>query len=306
MDKLNKEELDILKKITNIEKIESCAYNIRKDGKLFSKKITKNISITAKDKSEGIDIHIKKSDKKENVFIPVIVSQGGINDLVYNDFYIEQGAEVNIYAGCGIHNCSNKTSEHSGIHRFYLGKNSNVKYIENHYGKGDGTKILNPVTEVYLEEGSILEMHTNQIEGVSSSIRKTSGVLKEKSTLIVRENIKTHLDQEVKTYFDIVMEEKDSSCHLISRGVATENSRQEFYSKLVGNAKSYAHSECDAILEGNGIAIANPIVIANSPDSILVHEAKIGKIASDQLNKLMTLGLTTKEAENVIIKGFLK
>ncbi len=308
IDNLEKQEVEVLNKITNIKMIESCAFNLRRNGKLFAKKTTDNINIIGKTDSEGIDIVVKPNTKKENVFIPVLVSESGLSDKVYNDFYIGENSDVTIYAGCGIHNCNDKPTEHSGIHRFYVEKNAKVKYIENHYGTGEGIgeKILNPVTEIYLKEGSTLEMQTTQIEGVDSTIRKTTGEILENATLIVRENIKTHGKQIAKTVFDVELNGENSSCHLISRAVATQDSKQEFYSKLVGNKKSYAHSECDAILEGNGKASAFPTVIANDIDATLVHEATIGKIAGEQLMKLMTLGLSEEQATKVIIDGFLK
>lgn len=306
MDNLNAEEVDILAKITKVDKLDKGAYNIRKNGKLHQKMDSENINIVKKENQEGIDIFISEKANGDNVFIPVIVTKGDIVDKVYNDFYIEKNAVVNIYAGCAIHNCANDKSEHSGIHRFFVGENAKVKYIENHYGKGSGDKILNPVTEVYLKENSSLELHTNQLEGVNSTVRVTSGNVKKGATLLIRENTKTHSDQMLKTFFDVSLDEEDASCHLVSRAVALDNSVQEFNSKLVGNSKSYAHSECDAIIEGGAKVTANPYIIANSPDTVLVHEATIGKIANDQLEKLMTLGLTIKEAENMIIKGFLK
>ncbi len=306
IEKLKDEEKIILEKVSDPEILSESTHNIRLNGKLFSKKINDNVNIESKDDAEGINIFVKENSKKEIVFIPVIVSEGGISDKVYNDFYIGENAEVTIYAGCGIFNCTNNEAEHSGIHRFYLGKNSKVKYTENHYGHGSGSKVLNPVTEIYLEEGSSLEMKTTQIEGVNSTIRTTNGVLKKDSTLTVRENIKTHHNQYAKTIFNVDLSEENSSCHLISRAVATDDSVQEFYSTLTGNDKCYAHSECDAILDGNAKATAKPIVIANNPDARLIHEATIGKIAGKQLQKLMTLGKTEKEAAEIIINGFLK
>lgn len=273
---------------------------------MHSKSITDNINIVSKKDVEGIDIFIKENTVDEKVFIPVVVSKGGLNDKVYNDFHVGKNANVSILAGCGIHNCTKERSEHSGIHRFYLEENATVKYVENHYGKGTGEKILNPVTEVYLKKDSTLEMQTTQIQGVNSTIRETKGSIGEGATFIVRENIKTHGNQFAKTIFNVTLDGENSSTHLISRAVAVDDSSQEFHSNIVGNAKSYAHSECDAIIEGNGKALANPVVSANSPDAILVHEATIGKIAGEQLQKLMTLGLTNKQAEDVIIKGFLK
>ncbi len=308
IEELLEEEKEILKRITNINKITNGAYNIRKNGKLHSKHVTENINIIGKTNQEGIDIVIKKGTKNEDVYIPVIVSESNITDKVYNDFHIEEDCDITIYAGCGINNCSKTTSEHSGIHRFHVAKNAKVKYVENHFGTGskESKKILNPVTEIYLEPGSSLEMYTTQIEGVDSTVRKTKAHLKENTNLIIRENIKTHDNQFAKTIFDVTLNGENSSAHLISRAVATDNSVQEFHSNLTGNEKCYAHSECDAILEGNAKVLAKPTVFANSTDATLIHEATIGKLAADQLAKLMTLGLTEKEAEAVIITGFLK
>lgn len=305
MDNLTQIDLEILNAITTTKNIDSSAHNIRKNGKLHHKQISPNINIKTKEDQPGIDIIVDENTQGESVFIPVIVTEN-ITDKVYNDFYIKKNAIVTIYAGCGIHNCTNNPSEHSGIHRFYVEDGAKVVYIENHYGKGQGDKTLNPVTEIYLEKNATLEMHTSQIKGVSNSIRTTTAELKENATLIIRENIKTHDNQKAKTIFKVNMQEKNSSAHIISRAVAIDSSTQEFESILIGNAESYAHSECDAIIEANGKAIANPLIIANHQDARLVHEATIGKIAGEQLNKLMTLGLTKEEAEEKIIEGFLK
>ncbi len=306
LEKLSKEEVDILKNITEVENISSGAYNIRLNGKLFTRSVSEDVNIKPKEDVDGIDLYIKENAVDAKAYIPVIVSEGNINDKVYNDFYIGDNATVHIYAGCGVYTEAHTHSEHSGIHRFYIGKNSKVKYTENHFGHGSGDNTLNPVTEIYMENGSDFEMNTTQIQGVTSTIRETKAVLKENTKLVVKENIKTHAEQFAKTIFNVTLEGQESSCHVISRAVATDDSAQEFYSTLVGNAKSYAHSECDAILEGNGVALAKPTVIANSADARLIHEATIGKIAGDQLIKLMTLGLSEEEAEAVIINGFLR
>ena len=228
--------------------------------------------------------------------------------MVYNDFYIGKNANVIIVAGCGIHNDHHKDSQHDGIHRFFLEEGAKVKYIEKHYGegKGDGKRILNPVTEVYLKEGATLEMESTQIKGVDSTIRTTKGVLESNTNFVVTEKIMTHGIQKAKTIFDVELNGENASTKLTSRSVATENSIQEFESKVIGNTKCFGHVECDAIIKDKARVIAIPEIIANNVDANLIHEAAIGKIAGEQLMKLMTLGLTEKEAEEAIINGFLK
>ncbi len=308
LDKINQIDRDVLNQISNIENITKGAYNIRKNGKGIDKKVTKNISIDSKTDVSGIDIRVKEGTKGEFLHIPVIVSESGLKDKVYNDFFIGENSDVTIVAGCGIHNCNNEDSAHDGIHRFYVGKNSKVLYIEKHYaeGNGKGKKILNPVTEVYLEEGSSLEMQTTQIRGVDYSIRETKGEMGKNTNLVIKEKILTDENQYAKTIFDFALNGENSSAQLISRAVATGNSKQEFISKIYGNEKSFAHSECDAIIKDNAKVLAAPEITANHVDANLIHEAAIGKIAGEQLMKLMTLGLNEKEAEEEIIKGFLK
>ena len=254
------------------------------------------------------NIIIKANTKNESVHIPVILTESGFNDVVYNDFYIGENADVVIVAGCGIHNNTCKTSEHDGIHTFYLEPGAKVKYIEKHYGEGSGTgdRILNPQTIVHLKENSSLEMETVQIEGVSSTIRETSGDLGDNSTLTITEKIMTNGNQFAKTVFNVDLNGKDSIVHVTSRSVAKDNSSQEFYSNVNGNSKCFGHVECDAIIMDNAKITATPKIVANHIDASLIHEAAIGKIAGEQLIKLMTLGLTEKEAEEQIISGFLK
>mgnify|MGYP002983191299 CR=1 FL=1 len=305
MDKIEK---DLLKTIADIEQVPMGAYNIRENGKGVARNTTVNIDIVTKTDKPGIDIIVKPNTKNESVHIPVILTQGGFNDVVYNDFYIGENADVVIVAGCGIHNSSCETSQHDGIHTFHLGKGSKVKYIEKHYGEGSGTgdRILNPQTVVNLDEGSYMEMETVQIEGVSSTVRETNANLSKNTTLVISERIMTSGKQTAKTIFNVSLNGKDSSVHVASRSIAKNNSKQEFISNVLGNEKCFGHVECDAIIMDKAKVISTPKIVANHIEASLVHEAAIGKIAGEQLIKLMTLGLTEKEAEEQIISGFLK
>ena len=306
---MEKVDIDLLKEITDVENgTFEGAYNIRKNGKGIERKVTDNINIVTKEDASGIDIYVKENTKFEFVHIPVIITESGINDLVYNDFYIGKNANVIIVAGCGIHNDHHKDAEHDGIHRFFLEEGAKVKYIEKHYGegKGEGKRILNPVTEVYLKEGATLDMESTQIKGVDSTIRTTKGVLENNTNFVVTEKIMTHGMQKAKTIFDVELNGENASTKVTSRSVATENSIQEFTSKVTGKTKCFGHVECDAIIKDKARVIAVPEIIANNVDANLIHEAAIGKIAGEQLLKLMTLGLTEKEAEESIINGFLK
>lgn len=302
-------DIELLKEITGVENGEfKGAYNIRKDGQGIERQITKNINIVTKKDVSGIDIYVKKNTKYEIVHIPVIITQSGLNDVVYNDFYIGENAKVTIVAGCGIHNDHHKDAEHDGIHRFFLEKGAKVKYIEKHYGEGEGTgkRILNPVTEVYLKENAIMEIESVQIKGVDSTVRTTKGVIEENANFVVTEKIMTHGSQCAKTDFEVELNGENSSSKVTSRSVAIDNSKQEFSSKVIGNTKCFGHVECDAIIKDTAKVVAIPEIVANNVEANLIHEAAIGKIAGDQLIKLMTLGLTEKEAEDAIINGFLK
>ena len=299
----------MLQEVTDREKIpESAAYNIRSDGKSAGRHNTKNIQIITKKDKPGIDIRVSSAAQKEEVFIPALVTHSGFTDLVYNDFYIEPGADVTIVAGCSV--CSNgcDASEHHGIHRFFLGENAHVLYLEKHVGTGEGTgeRIINPETEVYGEPGSYMEIETTQIRGVDSTNRISKAELKERASIEIREKILTHGKQYARTEFTVDLNGDGSSARLISRSVATEDSSQLFVSNMRGNADCAGHSECDAILMDNGRVSAKPEIHANHLDAKLIHEASIGRIAGEQLMKLMSLGLTEKEAEEQIISGFLK
>ncbi len=305
---MNNIELELLKQIADINETPNGAYNIRKNGQGIERKVTENVNIVTKEDKQGIDVFVKENTKYEFIHIPVIITESGLNDVVYNDFYIGKNADVVIIAGCGIHNDHHKDSQHDGIHRFFLSEGAKVKYIEKHYGEGKGTgkRILNPVTEVTLKKGSYLEMESVQIKGVDSTIRVTKGILEENSNLIVSEKIMTHGNQFAKTEFEVELNGENASTHVTSRSVAVDKSVQEFKSKITGNTKCFGHVECDAIIKDKAKVIAIPEIVANNVEANLIHEAAIGKIAGEQLTKLMTLGLSEKEAEEQIIKGFLK
>ena len=270
------------------------AYNIRANSKLAARNTTANIDIVSKADVSGIDIRIKPGTKKESVHIPVVLSDSGLKETVYNDFYIGEDCDVVIVAGCGIHNCGVQDSEHDGVHRFFVGKNSKVKYVEKHYGEGDGRgkRILNPVTEAYLEEGSSMEMEMVQIKGVDSTVRTTKAELAG--------------NQKAKSIYETYLNGDGAAADVVSRSVAREESFQEFSSRITGNAACKGHTECDAIIMDKARVLAIPQLDANNVDAALVHEAAIGKIAGEQIIKLMTLGLTQEQAEEQIINGFLK
>lgn len=299
--------MSLLKEVADLDALPVGAYNIRENGKAAGRNTTANINIVTKADKPGIDIFIAPGTKKESVHIPVIISQTGLTDLVYNDFHIGEDADVVIIAGCGIHNCGGELSQHDGIHTFWLGKNSHLRYVEKHYGEGDGSKnVMNPTTIVHLDEGASMEMETTQIAGIDDTDRRTEGDLKAGAKLEVREKILTNGVQNAKTYFNIDLDGEGCSANVISRSVARENSTQFFDSRLNGNAPCTGHSECDSIIMENGKVTACPSLTANNIDASLIHEAAIGKIAGEQLMKLMTLGLTEKEAEEQIVSGFLK
>ena len=305
MDQIQKR---ILEEVADLHTVPEGAYNIRANGASAGRNTTANIDIVSKTDVSGIDIRIKPGTKHESVHIPVVLSESGIKETVYNDFYIGEDSDIVIVAGCGIHNCGNQDSEHDGIHRFYVGKNAKVKYVEKHYGEGDGNgkRILNPGTEVYMEEGSSMEMEMVQIKGVDSTIRTTVAELAAGARLVVRERLLTHGSQQAVSDYVVRLNGEDASADVVSRSVAKDDSYQKFDSQIVGNAKCSGHTECDAIIMGNAKIVAVPQLEANNIDAALIHEAAIGKIAGEQIIKLMTLGLTEEEAEAQIVNGFLK
>ena len=299
---------ELLEQIAGLNCMPGGAINIRANGELAVRQVTDNINIVSKQDKPGIDITVESTCQGETMYIPVVVDESGRKDVVYNDFFIKEGADVIVIAGCGIHNCGGEDSEHDGIHRFYIGKNAKLKYIENHYGSGDGNgkRILNPVTEVYMEEGSSCEMEMVQIKGVDSTIRTTKSELAAGAKLVVRERLMTHGTQYAESVYSTELNGDGSSADVVSRSVAREKSYQKYTSTIVGNAACTGHTECDAILMDEARVVAIPELDAACLDAQLVHEAAIGKIAGEQLIKLMTLGLTPEEAEEQIVNGFLK
>lgn len=297
----------LLEEVAQLHEVPEGAYNIRANGKKAGRNTTANIDIVSKTDKDGIDIIIKPGTKNESVHIPVVLSESGLTDLVYNDFFVGDNCDVTIVAGCGIHNCGAEASRHDGVHTFYVGKHSHVKYTEKHYGEGDGTggKIMNPQTIVYLEEGASIQMETVQIRGIDSTKRETKIVCGKDAEAVVTERLMTHGDQVAESDMEIVLDGEGSRGRVISRSVAKNTSHQTFYPKMVGNAACFGHVQCDSIIMDEAHIQSIPAIVANCTEAQLIHEAAIGKIAGDQLLKLETLGLTPEEAEECILKGFL-
>ena len=305
MDEIQK---TLLAQVADLHSVPTGAYNFRVNGQGAGRNTTANIDIVTKEDKPGIDIIIKPGTKKESVHIPVVLSATGLKDLVYNDFYIGEDADVVIIAGCGIHNGGKDASSHEGIHSFHIGKNARVKYVEKHYGQGEGTgeRIMNPTTIIEIDENGYMEMETVQIKGIDSTKRDTRAKLSDGATLIIKEKLMTHGKQTASTDFTVDLDGVDSSTNVISRSVAKDESHQVFLSKINGNNKCAGHTECDAIIMDGASVSAIPEITANHIDASLIHEAAIGKIAGEQIIKLMTLGLTEEEAEAQIVNGFLK
>ncbi|MBQ9492619.1 MAG: SufD family Fe-S cluster assembly protein [Oscillibacter sp.] len=305
MDEIKKR---LLLEVADLHDVPEGAYNIRADGKSAGRRSSANIIITPKEHGSGLDIEIRPGTRNESVHIPVVMTESGLKEVVYNDFHIGDNCDILIVAGCGIDNCGNQDSQHDGIHRFYVGKNSRVKYVEKHYGSGTGSgkRILNPVTEVYQEENSFVEMEMVQIKGVDDTNRTTNADLSAGAKLIVRERLMTHGEQNAYSKYVVNLNGAGSSADVVSRSVARDKSYQTFDAKVVGNAPCSGHTECDSIIMDQGRILAIPSLEANDLDAALVHEAAIGKIAGEQIVKLLTLGMTEAEAEEKIINGFLK
>lgn len=305
MDEIQK---NLLEQVAGLHEMPAGAYNIRANGQSVERSTTAHIDIVSKEDKQGIDIIIKPGTRKESVHIPVVLSQSGLTEMVYNDFYVGDDCDVTIVAGCGIHNSGDSDSRHDGVHTFYIGRNSHVKYVEKHYGSGDGrgSRIMNPETVVEVGENSFMEMETVQIKGVDSTKRSTTATLANGAKLIVTEKLMTHGSQTAETSFRVDLNGEGSSANIISRSVARDDSSQLFLSKINGNNRCAGHSECDGIIMDRAKISAIPEITANDLDAELIHEAAIGKIAGEQITKLMTLGLTEEEAEAQIVNGFLK
>ena len=308
MVKLDAIQKRLISEIADLHSVPAGAYNFRANSQLAGRNTTANIDIISKENGSGIDIRIKPGTKNESVHIPVVISESGIKETVYNDFYIGEDADVVIVAGCGIDNCGGQDSEHDGVHRFFVGRGAKVKYVEKHYGSGDGRgkRILNPVTECYMEEDSSMEMEMEQIKGVDSTERTTIAELKSGAKLVVKERLMTHGSQNAVSSYQVNLNGAGATADVVSRSVARDDSSQTFNARITGNAPCSGHTECDSIIMDRGHILAIPSLEANDIDAMHVHEAAIGKIAGDQLTKLMTLGLTEAEAEEQIINGFLR
>lgn len=308
MIKMNEVDKELLEEIADMHSVPQGSFNIRKNGESIARNSTKDIEIIPKKDKSGIDIIVKEGVKNKSVHIPVIITVGNLNDLVYNDFYIGKDADVLIVAGCGIHNPTDQKSQHDGIHTFHLEENCKVKYIEKHLGvgNGQGDKVLNPTTVVEMKDGSDFEMETIQLGGVSYSNRNTNAFLGNDTKLVIKEKILTSDKQKAITTFNVVLKGKNSSVEVVSRSVAKGKSRQKFVSNLKGQNECFGHVECDGIILDNAQIESVPKIVAQNINATLIHEAAIGKIAGDQLVKLQTLGLSEEEAQNQIIKGFLK
>lgn len=306
---MNQMEKGLLKKIADITGFQvGSAFNLRRDGQGVERHSTENVKILPKADKPGITIKVAPNTRGESIHIPVILTQSGMNDMVYNDFEIGEGAQVEIIAGCGIHNDGCDTSQHDGIHTFYIGKNAHVTYVEKHYGEGEGSgqRVLNPTTIVHMEENSYCEMNTTQIRGVSSTKRMMEAHLGAQAKLLIHEKLMTHHDQQAYSDVDVELNGEDSSVQIISRSVARDHSVQVFHPRAVGNNKCRAHVQCDSIIMDHATVSSIPEIAANHVDAQIIHEAAIGKINSDQLIKLQTLGLDEEQAESVIVDDFLK
>lgn len=308
MLELNEIQKTLLTEVADLHDVPQGAYNIRSNSRSVGRASTSNIEVMPREDGQGLTIRVQPNTKNESIHIPVVMSESGLKELVYNDFHIGKNADILIISGCGIHNTGAQDSEHDGVHRFYLGKGSHVRYVEKHYGSGDGSgkRILNPGTEVYMEEGSSMEMEMLQIKGVDDTTRTTTAELAKDARLVIRERLMTHGNQHAISYYIVNLNGEGASADVVSRSVAKDNSYQKFDAKLVGNAPCSGHTECDSIIMDKGKIEAVPALVANDVDAALVHEAAIGKIAGDQITKLMTLGLDEQEAEAQIVNGFLK
>ena len=307
MAKMDNIDRAMLEAVADLHAVPDGAYNIRKNGESVSRNTTEEIEIVTKTDKPGIDIIVKPGTKNRSVHIPVIITEAGIEECVYNDFYIGEDCDVLIVAGCGIHNCGDQDSRHDGIHTFHIGKGSRVKYVEKHYGEGDGrgARILNPVTEIYQDENSVCELESVQIRGVDSTVRTTVAHLKAGAKMQVLERLMTHNDQHAQSDMRVELDGEGASLQIISRSVAKDGSVQQFHPIAVGNASCHAHIQCDSIIMDEAHVSSIPEIVANHPEAGIIHEAAIGRINSDQLLKLQTFGMTAEEAENVIIECFL-
>lgn len=298
----------VLKQIDDSGFKQEGAYNLRYNGYALCHGDSEHIKIKKReDGNSGINVYISGQTQGEEVHIPVVLSTSGMKDVVYNDFYVEEGARVTIVAGCGIHNAGCNESRHDGIHTFHVGRGAEVTYTEKHYGEGEGTgaRVLNPVTKVILEENAIFTLDTAQIKGVDSTVRETEVEMGAGARLFVTERLMTHDKQTAVSNMDVCLNGEGSSAQIVSRSVAKGESVQTFHPRAIGNAGCHAHIQCDSIIMEKARVSSIPEINANHIDAAIIHEAAIGRINSDQIMKLRTLGLSQEEAESVIVEAFL-
>ena len=307
MEKMDRTDEQLLETIADLHGIPEGSFNIRKNGKLLARNSDTDIEIVSKTDKDGIDIIVRPNVKNKSVHIPVLLTVGDFQDTVYNDFFIGENSDVTIVAGCGIHNDTCGNAEHDGVHTFYVGKNAKVRYVERHYANGSGTgkKVFDPVTKIYLKENSQFILESTQLGGVTHTDRKTFATVGKNAQLLVKEKILTDGEEKAITDFKVKLTGKNSRADIVSRSVAKGKSLQQFKSDMIGKNECFGHVECDGIVLDGARIISTPKIDAVSPEASLVHEAAVGKIAGEQLLKLMSLGLTEQEAEDAVIKGFL-
>ena len=262
----------LLEKIADLTGKPVGAFNIRKDSGCEARQSTEHIEITPKtDGKQGIDIRVKDGTKGEQCHIPVIISKTGLSEMVYNDFYIGDDCDVEIVAGCGIHNSGCNESRHDGVHTFYIGRNSRVHYAEKHYGEDapgqTGRNVMNPQTIVHLGENSTMQMDTVQIRGIDSTKRDTKFYCAAGSEVVVTERLLTHGEQVAESDMLIELNGADARGRVISRSVAQDDSRQIFHPVMVGNSQCFGHVQCDSIIMGSAHIESIPAITANCPDA---------------------------------------
>ncbi len=296
----------LLKEVADLHEMPPGAFNIRKDGQGLEKRSLPGIEIIPKKDKPGIDI-VVAAGKTGTVHIPVILTSTDLKDLVYNTIEIGEGADVTLVAGCGIHNPGSGTSQHDGVHEINVRKNARLRYVEKHFGEGQGAgkRVLNPKTVLLVAEKASAELELVQIRGVDNTTRVTEATVEAGGQLVMFERLLTDDEQYAESNMVVKLVGEASSARIVSRSVAQGASRQIFKPQLIATALARGHVECDSIIMDRAVVRSIPEIWAEHAGAELVHEAAIGKIAGEQLLKLMALGLTPEEAEEKIISGFL-
>ena len=299
-------EKKLLEEVADLHGIPEGAYNIRADGKLAGRNTTAHINIVTKEDKPGIDIYIAPGTKNESVHIPVIISQTGLKDMVYNDFYIGEDCDVTIVAGCGIHNCGTQESRHDGIHTFYLAKNAKLRYstIEN-WSKN----MYNLNTKrALVEEGGV-------IEWVSGSFGSHVGCLYPMSVL-KGDNSKMEFTgvtfagagQNLDTGAKVVHIGKNTSSYMNTRSISKSGGISTFRSSVVvqkGAKHAKSSVSCQSLmLDSESRSDTVPAMDIRTKDTAVGHEAKIGSISNEAVFYLMSRGMSEEDARALIVSGF--